>query len=332
MDNLACFFMTARSYDDLEKRITLAEEMGYAAVGLPQIAARDAMVTLAPIARRTSKIRLGTGVVPIWTRTPITLAQEASVLQELSGGRFLLGIGVGHPDLISSWHGTEFRKPLVAMRDYLTILKQALRGDMVNHKGDVFSSTFSFIGYEPSPVPILVGALSPKMLQLAGELADGVVLWLSSSHHLREVVLPNLKIGAEKSGRTLDDFLIFSCMFAAPGEDRGAARDAVRMQLLTYLQLPHYRAVAESSGYSEDVHLFQQKLAEGDIPGALQGLSDKLIDEIAATGSKEEMAETIKGFVDAGCTMPGVGIAGRYEGFQGTEWALQSLKDAAATV
>jgi alkanesulfonate monooxygenase SsuD/methylene tetrahydromethanopterin reductase-like flavin-dependent oxidoreductase (luciferase family) len=324
--------MTARSYDDLEKRIVLAEELGFAAVGLPQIAARDAMVSLAPIARRTSRIRLGTGVVPIWTRTPVTLAQEASVLQELSGGRFLLGIGVGHPELISSWHGTEFRNPMAAMRDYLTILKQALRGDMVNHKGKVFSSTFSFIGYEPSPCPILVGALGPQMLQLAGELADGVVLWLSSAHHLKEVALPNLKIGADKAGRSLDGFEIFSCMFAAPGEDRGAARDAIRMQLLTYLQLPHYRAVAEASGFSDDVHVFQEKLQESDVPGALQGLSDSLVDELAVTGSKEEMAETIKRFVDAGCTMPGVGIAGRYDGFQGTEWALQSLKDAAATV
>ena len=332
MDKLACFFMTARSYDDLEKRIVIAEDLGYEAVGLPQIAARDAMVTLAPIARTTSKIRLGTGVVPIWTRTPITLAQEAAVLQELSGGRFVLGVGVGHRELVEAWHGIAFKQPLEAMRDYLTILKQALGDNMVNHQGPVFRSTFSFMGYQPSHVPILVGALGPKMLQLAGELADGIVLWLSSPQHIKEVVLPNLRVGLEKAGKDLDGFEIFACTFAAPGDDRGAARDAVRMQLLTYLQLPHYRAVAESSGFAGDLKAFDQKLATGDVPGALQGLSDGFIDQIAVTGSTEEMAETIGKFVEAGCTMPGVGIAGRYEGFQGTEWALSSLKEAAALV
>lgn len=332
MERLACFFMTARSIDDLESRVLKAEELGYDAVGLPQIAARDPLITLATIARSTSRIRLGTGIIPIWTRTPVALAQEAAVVQEVSGGRFVLGIGVGHPTLIESWHGTDFRRPLSAMRDYITILRSAFRNGAVDHNGKVFRSSFAFLGYRPPDVPILIGALGPKMLQLAGELADGVVLWLSSPRHIEEVVIPNLEMGAERAGRTIDDLEIFGCLFAAPGPDRASARNAIRMQLLTYLRLPFYRAVVETSGYSDDLSAFDSLLEEGLVPDALAALSDEFIDQVAATGDPGQIAETLAGFVEAGCTMPGVGVVGRYEGYQGAEWALASISNAAALV
>lgn len=332
MDRLACFFLTARSIEDLEKRVLHAERLGYDTVGLPQIAARDAMTSLAAIAPKTSRIRLGTGIVPIWTRSPISLAQEASVLQEITDGRFILGIGVGHRILIESWHGTDFHKPLEAMRDYITILRSALRTGGADHQGSVFRSSFSFMGYQPSDVPILIAALGPKMAQLAGELADGVILWLSSPHHIREVVIPNLRIGAERAGRSIEEMEIFGCLFAAPGPDRVSSRNAIRQQLLTYMQLPFYRSVMEASGFDDDLRKFDEKMKEGLIPDALAALSDDLIDDIAATGSPDEIARTLEGFVEAGCTMPGVGAVGRYEGYQGAEWALETLSQAAALV
>lgn len=324
--------MTARSIEDLRGRILKAEELGYDTVGLPQIAARDAMITLASIAPQTSRIRLGTGIVPIWTRTPVALAQEAASLQEAAQGRFMLGVGVGHRVLIESWHGTTFHDPLEAMRDYLTILKDVLSNGAVDHQGSVFRASFAFMGYQPTNVPVFVAALGPKMLQLAGELADGVVLWLSSPKHIREVAIPNLKIGAERAGRRVEDLEIFGCLFAAPGPDRQSARDAIRQQLLTYLQLPFYRSVMMASGFDADLHGFDAGLKQGLVPEALAALSDELIDDIAATGSPEEVAQTLEGFVDAGCTMPGVGIVGRYEGYQGAEWALDALRNASVLV
>src|SRR5687767_8930813 len=104
--------MTARTLGDLEARVLKAEELGYEACGFPHIAGRDAMATLAAIAPKTSRITLATGIVPIWTRTPVTLAQEAGVIAEASGGRFMVGIGTGHAPLVEAWHGTAFRKPL----------------------------------------------------------------------------------------------------------------------------------------------------------------------------------------------------------------------------
>lgn len=332
MERLACFFLNARTILDIEKRILHAESVGFDAVGLPQIAGRDPMTTLAAIAPKTSRIRIGTGIVPIWTRTPVALAQEAAVLQEVSEGRFVMGIGVGHQVLVESWHGSKMTRPVRAMRDYVTIMKSALNNGYVDHQGEMFSSSFAFMGYQPPKVPIYIAALGPKMAQLAGEMADGVILWLSSPHHIKEVVIPNIKIGAERAGRSMDEIEIFGCLFAAPSENRPAARDAIRQQLLTYLQLPFYRAVMEASGFTEDLTRFDRKLKEGMIGDALAALSDELIDDIAATGTEEQIAATLRGFVEAGCTMPGVGVVGGYDGYRGVEHGLDSLMAAGSLV
>lgn len=329
MDRIGCFFTTARTLGDLEARVLAAEELGYEACGFPQIAGRDAMTTLATIAPKTSRIKLATGIVPIWTRTPISLAQEAGVISEVTDGRFMLGIGTGHKPLVESWHGTPFRKPLTAMRDYLTILRGAVRDAQVGYDGDVFSAHFGFLGFRPDPnLPILVGALGPKMCQLAGELADGVVLWLSSPQHIREVVMPNLRIGADRAGRRVEDMEVFACLFAAPGPDRASARDAVRRQLFAYVQLPFYRDMLIASGFGADIEAFNAGITAQDLPMALSGLSDAMIDQIAATGSPDDVAETLAGFVRVGCTVPGVGVLGGYEGYEGAIQSLTAIKGA----
>jgi probable F420-dependent oxidoreductase len=333
MDRIGCFFLTARTFGDIESRILAAEELGFDVCGLPSIAGRDALTTLALVAPKTSRITLATGIVPIWTRTPVALAQEAGVLYEATGGRFMLGVGVGHEVLVEGWHGTAFRKPVEAMRDYVTILRSAFRDGSVDHQGEVFRAGFGFLGFRPDPaIPIMIGALGPRMLQLAGELADGVVLWMSSPRHVEQVVMPNLRIGAERAGRDVSELEVFACMFAAPGPNRASSRDAVRRQLLPYLQLPFYRNMLVASGFAEDCAAFDEGMSTQDLPKALAGISDAMVDGIAATGTIEDVAETLDQFVRAGCTIPAVGVAGGYEGYEGAEAALASLHRASALV
>jgi alkanesulfonate monooxygenase SsuD/methylene tetrahydromethanopterin reductase-like flavin-dependent oxidoreductase (luciferase family) len=219
------------------------------------------------------------------------------------------------------------------MRDYVTILRSAFVDGSVDHQGEVFRAGFGFLGFRPDPaIPILIGALGPKMLQLAGELADGVVLWMSSPQHIADVVVPNLRIGAERAGRDPSGLEVFACLFAAPGPDRPSARDAVRRQLMPYLQLPFYRSMLEASGFAEDLATFDEGMSTQDLPRALSGISDRMVDEIAATGSQEQVAQTLDAFVRAGCTMPVVGVAGGYEGYEGAPAALASLHSASALV
>ncbi|HEX9695068.1 MAG TPA: LLM class flavin-dependent oxidoreductase [Actinomycetota bacterium] len=333
MERLGCFFLTARSIDDLAARVTAAEELGFEIAGFPHIAGRDALTTLAAIGPRTSRIKLATGIVPIFTRTPVTMAQEAGTIAEATGGRFVLGIGTGHAALVESWHGQSFARPLSAMRDYVTILRALLRDASVQHDGEQFRAAFGFLGFRPpESIPIMIGALGPKMLQLAGELADGAILWLSSPRHIRDVVVPNLRAGAAAGNRSAADLSIFPCLFAAPGPDRAGARDAIRRQLIPYLTLPFYRDTLVASGFADDLEGFAERLGVGDLPGALSALSDRMIDSIAATGSLDEIAETLAAFVDAGATMPGVGVVGGYDGYAGPIESLRLLRRAHALI
>lgn len=329
MERLGCFFLTARNFNDLAARVQAAEELDFEIAGFPHIAGRDALTTLAAIGPRTSRIKLATGIVPIFTRTPVTMAQEAGTIAEATGGRFVLGIGTGHAALVESWHGQSFAHPLGAMRDYVTILRSLFRDATVQHHGDQFRAAFGFLGFRPPEnIPILVGALGPKMLQLAGELADGAILWLSSQRHLRDVVVPNLRAGAAIAGRSAETLSVFSCLFAAPGPDRASARDAIRRQLVPYLTLPFYRDMLIASGFDDDLDGFATRLNDGDLPGALSALSNGMIDSIAATGSPDEIAETLHAFVEAGATMPGVGVVGGYDGYAGPIESLRMLRAA----
>lgn len=325
MTRMGCFFMTARNIGDLADRVKIAEDVGYDVAGFPHIAGRDVMATLAYMGARTSSITLASGIVPAYTRTPVTLAQEAGTIAEATGGRFMLGIGTGHKDLVENWHGASFQHPVEAMRDYLTILRSLFRDGSVSYNGAQFSAHFGFLGFKPPKVPILVGALGPKMLQLAGEMADGVVLWMSSPRHIREVVMPNIAAGAAKAGRTLENFEVFACLFAAPGPDRASARDAIRRQIIPYLALPFYRDMLAVSGFAGDLAGFAEGLAAGDLPAALSAISDAMIDEIAATGTPDDVGATLQAFIDAGATVPGVGPVGGYDGYVNAAESLRTL-------
>lgn len=328
MDRMGCFFLTARTLDDLAKRFKTAEALGYDIAGLPHIAGRDALATLAMITPQLTRMQTATGIVPIWTRTPVAMAQEIATIHEGTGGRFLAGLGIGHKDLVEHWHGTPFHHPLAAMRDYLTIVRTALREGSVSYDGEVYRAHFGFLGFTPQDVPLLVGGLGPKMLELTGELADGAILWMSSQAHIRDVVMPHLAIGAVRAGREASAYDVFACMFAAPGPDRASGRDAIRRQLLAYVQLPFYRNMLVASGFAADLEHFDAHIGDGDLPSALAALSDAMIDEIAVTGSAEEIADTLRGFRNAGCTIPGIGVVGGYEGYAGTEASLRAVMDA----
>ena len=154
---------------------------------------------------RTERIRLGTGVVGIWSRSAVTLALQAATLHQLSGGRLLLGLGVQARGYVEGWHGQRYRKPVTAMREFVTILRGLLAGERVTFEGEIFSvRNFQLQMQLPEqPARIYVAANGPKMVQLAGELADGMLGYFHSVEYVRDVVMPNLRARsrARRAGR-----------------------------------------------------------------------------------------------------------------------------------
>jgi alkanesulfonate monooxygenase SsuD/methylene tetrahydromethanopterin reductase-like flavin-dependent oxidoreductase (luciferase family) len=258
-------------------------------------------------AAASERIRLGTGVVPIFSRTPATMAQTAATIDEYSEGRMVLGLGVSHRVTVENWHGQKIDKPVTQMREYLGGVRAIIRGEAPPDSA-YFPTKFAFMGYEArADLPIYVAALAPNMLRLAGELADGVMLWLCSPAYIRDTVIPRVREGREKSGRSLDGFDVVAAVPIALTEDPEAARAALRQDLIPYASLPFYRAMLEASGFDDDLAAFDSGIAEGDLEKAKAGLSDRMLDELAGVGSADDVKAAVERYRKAGALSPCVG-------------------------
>src|SRR6266478_4694507 len=212
-----------------------ADALGYDSVWVTHGLGRDALLVLSAYARVAPRVGLGTGVIPIYPRHPVLMAQEALTLQEVTGGRLRLGIGVSHRPMMEGALGLDMGKPLEVAREYVAVLRQALRGQ-VEHAGPRYRVTWqSGVPRLPAPPPIYLAGLGTAMLELAGEIADGVVLWLCAPAYIREHALPAIKRGRGKAGKALDGFEIVVSVPAAVTADRAAGREVFKIELTRYL-------------------------------------------------------------------------------------------------
>jgi F420-dependent oxidoreductase-like protein len=305
-------------------RVALADRLGYDSVYATHIAGRDSLTVLMAYAARSERIRLGTGVVPIFSRTPATMAQTAATIDEFSGGRMVLGIGVSHRVTVENWHGAKIEKPVTQMREYALAVRAILRGEDPP-EGEFFSTRFRFMGIEPRPeLPIKIAALSPRMLRLAAEIADGVMLWLCGPTYIRDVIVPELQAAREAAGKNMDGFDVVAAVPVALTDDPEAARAAMRQNLIPYASLPFYRAMLERSGFGEDLAAFDAGMAEGDVERAKAGISDRMLQELSGIGTADEVRAGVQRYLDAGTSSPCVGAIPRTD-FDGALEAVAEL-------
>ncbi|HSZ12726.1 MAG TPA: LLM class flavin-dependent oxidoreductase [Solirubrobacteraceae bacterium] len=300
-----CFISTGRSIESAVERVKLAESLGYESVYVTHIAGRESLTVLTAYALATSRIRLGTGVVPIYTRTPATMAQTAATLDELAGGRLTLGLGVSHRPVVEGWHGQTIDRPVAEMREYVAIVRAILRGEDPP-RGEKWQTGFRLFGLDPRPaLPIYVAALSPAMLRLAGEVADGVILWLCNPSYIRDVVIPEVRAGRERAGLTLDGFDVVAAVPAALSQDRDSAYAAMRKDLIPYFGLPFYRAMIERTGFGADIAGYDA--AAGDLDAMQAAISDEFLDELTAVGDASALTAGIERYRAAGAGSPCIG-------------------------
>jgi alkanesulfonate monooxygenase SsuD/methylene tetrahydromethanopterin reductase-like flavin-dependent oxidoreductase (luciferase family) len=255
----------------------------------------------------TERIRLGTGVVPIFSRAPASMAQTAATIDEFAGGRMVLGIGVSHQVTVENWYGGKIEKPVTQMREYATILRAIFHGE-APPEGRYFTTRFQLMGYSARPdLPIYIAALSPNMLRLAGEIGDGVMLWLCNPDYIRDVVVPCVSEGRERAGKSLEDFDIVPAVTVALTDDVEAARATMRQELVPYASLPFYRAMLERSGFGDDLAAFDDGMQAGDVERAKAGLSDGLLASLAGLGSAREVRGAVERYRDAGAISPSIG-------------------------
>jgi alkanesulfonate monooxygenase SsuD/methylene tetrahydromethanopterin reductase-like flavin-dependent oxidoreductase (luciferase family) len=304
---LGCFVSTGRRLDRAIERVRLAESLGYERAFVTHLAGRESLTVLTIYAARTERIGVGTGVVPIYSRTPATMAQTAATLDEFSGGRLNLGLGISHRPVVEGWHGQTIDRPVAEMREYVSIVRAILRGEDPP-PGDKWQTGFRLMGLEPRPeLPILIAALSPAMLRLAGELGDGVLLWLCTPEYIRDVVVPEVSRGRERAGRGLDGFDIVPAVPCALTDDPDAARGAIRADLIPYFGLPFYRAMIERSGFGAEIAGYDAAAGQGDAERMQAAISDRFVGSLCAIGGEVEVAGGLTRYREAGATSPCVG-------------------------
>lgn len=228
----------------------------------------DAVGGLTAAAAVTDRVGLGTAVVPVYGRHPITLAAEALAIHDLAPGRVRIGVGSSHRPIIEDMYGIPMVKPLAYLREYLTILRGLLWEGRVDHQGEFFRVTSALPGsVTPPRIPLPISALRRNAFVLAGELADGAITWVTPIDYIVQTGIPALQEGAERAGRERPP--VIAHVPVAVSTDRTAARNAFRAQFPVYSKLPFYAAMFADAGYPVS---------------AEQEMSDALVDELAVSG------------------------------------------------
>ena len=292
---------------DLHPAVELAraaETWGYESLWVTHGGGRDAFLVLSAYGQATRTIGLGTGVVPIYPRHPVALAQEALTLAELSTGRLRLGIGVSHRASMTEALGLELGSPLRVMSEYVAVLRSALAGQ-AEHVGLRYRVHWkSALLRLPGPPPVLLAGLSVKMLELAGEIADGVILWLCTPGYIREVALPAIGRGRARAGKPLVGFEIVAAVPAAVTTDVEAARALFKEELVRYLLLPFYRAMLNASGFGEALAAFDRARSQAASPA--QAVPDQLVEALGGIGDGSVVRSYETAYRQAGVTLPAI--------------------------
>jgi F420-dependent oxidoreductase-like protein len=264
--------------------IEYAEQLGISAAWLTTGGVGlDALTLYAAAAVRTSRIRLGTSIIPTFPRHPLVVAQQVQVLAQLAPNRFRLGLGPSHRPNVERMYGFDFRAPLGHLREYLQILKTLLHSGAVDFDGRYYHAHGQI--RTPVEVPVMASALQRKSFELCGAEADGAISWVCPAVYLRDVALPAMRAGAEKAGRPVPPLMAHApvCVHDKPDE----VREAARQQLANYVRLPFYVQMLTAAGF----------------PEASQGAwSDAMIETVLMSGDESRVAERLQELFSFGAT------------------------------
>ena len=219
---------------------------GFSSYWVSQIFGHDALTLLAVIGREVPDIELGTAVVPTYPRHPMVLAGQALTTNAAASGRLVLGIGLSHQIVIEGMWGYSFDKPARHMREYLSVLMPLIRGEAISVEGETLTARGQVTVPGSSPMPVVLAALAPRMLELAGSVADGTLTWCTGPATLESHVIPSINAAADKAGR--DTPRVIAGLPVCVTDDKDAARERIAKVLAIYPTLPSYKAMLDKEG------------------------------------------------------------------------------------
>lgn len=283
-----------------------AEKAGFAHISVAESFYRDGAALATAIACNTTTIKLGSSVFPIYTRTPFQLAMSVATLDEVSKGRVgYLGLGVGYRYRTEGYFGIKMERPLERMREYVQIIRLLLSGQDASHTGKVFQfERFPKLVQRPLQVPIYFGSSGPRMLELAGEIADGVILnSIATLEHI-QYARAMVSKGASKADRDPAKTTVASSVIYAVSDDPEEAVLAAKEDLLFYLGYPEINPILEQSGFMEEAEAIRKAQREQGKEAALRLVSQRMLDRMAIYGPPEKCRESLRALIAAGVDLP----------------------------
>src|SRR3954454_3184368 len=306
MKRLGFAFSGAPSPAEIVDCIVLAETLGYESAWVAEGHGGDQFAILAAAASRTSRIGLGTGITSVFVRTAPTIAMAAAAVDDISGERFILGIGSSHKVQVEAEHGVSYAKPLTRVRETVAVIRDLLRDGSVRFQGDTVKIENFDLWFTPRrpPPPVYVSAVFPKMIALCGEIADGIMLTrstLDTTVRVREL----LAEGARRAGRDPSGIVVSSLLPTMVAESREAALAALRPGLAFYAGFfPRYNRMMADHGFAVEAASIAEAWARGDRAAAERAVSDALIDATSIAGTPEQCRERLDAYRRSGLDLP----------------------------
>ena len=303
------------NWDDLSEFVVEAERLGVDYVWSAEAWGNDAVTPLAYLAAKTSRIKLGTGIMQAVARTPANVAMTAMTLASMSHGRFVLGLGASGPQVVEGWHGVPFRKPIRRIREIIEIVRIVSRGERLEYHGEIYDLPLP--GGEGKPlksaarpepnIPVYLATLSPKSLEMTGEIADG---WIGTSFipEHANVFFDHIARGAERAGRRLTDIDLQAGGAIVFSDDvRGLIarhRPGIAFTLGAMGSRQHnfYNAAFRRAGYEEEALAVQRLWLEGKRKEATDLVPDEMVAGVNLLGTEQMVRDRIRAYRDAGVT------------------------------
>jgi len=283
----------------------LIEQAGFGAFWKGESNSTDPLVLLSGIAARTRTLKLGTAIYHIYGRSGVTLGIQSATLQDLSGGRLLLGLGVANKT-IAGWHGGTFDRPLRRIREYMEIVRKTAAGERVEYRGEIYNTGERFqLSWKPSHprFPIYLAGLGPQMTHLVGRIADGVFINMATPDKIQEIAA-RVREGAVEAGRDPNQIDIISKVRVSLNPNRAVARSRLRQVLTFYNIADHYRDMLTASGFESEVNAVQEAFRKGGFKAAQEQITDAYMDKLPVIPGTSigEIKERLQPFVNAGVT------------------------------
>jgi probable F420-dependent oxidoreductase len=302
--------------------IALAESLGYESAWVAEGHGGDQFAILSAAAVQTSRILLGTSITSAFVRTAPTIAMAAATVDDLSSGRFILGIGSSHKVQVEGEHGVPYGKPLTRVRETVTVIRELLRDGRVAYQGDTVRIENFELWFQPRrrEIPVYISAVFPKMVALCGEIADGVMLTRSTLKTAAQV-RTQLTEGTGRTGRDPADITVASLLPTIVADSRAEALAELRPGLAFYAGFfPRYNRLMAEHGFATEAAAIAEAWARGDRDAAERAVSDALIDATSIAGTPEQCRERIDAYRAAGLDLPilspfarGPGAKARFE-------------------